>query len=186
MESLAEPGSTYVTGETFSLTEGLFKFIPMGKKKVKGKEKPISVFKLVYAKEGVYRPRLGFERIFYSEMVGRDKDLERLELQVKKAKNGDGSVVNIIGEAGIGKSRLVAELKKRDIINLATFLEGRAIATGKTLSFHPIIDLLKQWAQIKENDSAATAFGKLETAIRRTCQEDTDEVLPFVTILMGM
>ena len=99
-------------------------------------------------------------------MVGRDKELDRLEFQVMKAINGEGSVVNVIGEAGIGKSRLIAELKKSHIMKRVTLLEGRAISIGKNLSFHPIIDLLKQWAGIAEDDSEAAAFDKLEKAIR--------------------
>jgi class 3 adenylate cyclase len=114
MENLAEPGNTYVSEETYRLTKDLFHFQPLGKKKVKGKEEPIPVYKLRSAKEEVHRPRLGSERRIYSRMVGRDSELNKLELQVMKAINGQGSVVNIIGEAGIGKSRLVAELKKRE------------------------------------------------------------------------
>jgi len=186
MESLAEPGITYVTEDTFKLTEGLFQFEALGEKEIKGKKEPVLVYKLQAAKEEVNRPRLGFERMIYSEMVGRDKELNRLELQVMKAINGEGSVVNIIGEAGIGKSRLLAELKNRDVIKQVALFEGRAISRGRNLSFYPVIDLLRQWARIREDDSGAGALGKLETAIRRVIPEDLDEILPFVATLMGM
>ena len=102
----------------------------------------------------------------YSEMVGRDNELNTIEFQVMKAIKGEGSIVNIIGEAGIGKSRLIAELKNRDVMKRVTLLEGRAISIGRNLSFHPIIDLLKHWARISEDESEATSFNKLETAIR--------------------
>jgi class 3 adenylate cyclase len=186
MEGLAEPGTTYVTGETFRLTKGLFRFEALGKKAVKGKTEAIPVYKILSAKEDVYRPRLGTERAIYSEMVGREKELNRLELQLMKVINGEGSVVNIIGEAGIGKSRLVAELKKRDVIKRVTTLEGRAISIGRNLSFHPIIDFLKQWAGIRADDGEAAALGKLETAVRSVFPEDVYEALPFVATLMGM
>ena len=153
---------------------------------VKGKEEPIFVYKVLSAKEDVYRPRLGSERQIYSRMVGRDSELNRLELQVMKAINGEGSVVNIIGEAGIGKSRLLAELKNREVMKRVTLLEGRAISIGKNLSFHPIIDLLKQWAGIRSDDGEAKAFDKLQAAIKRLFPEEYGEVLPFVAILMGM
>jgi len=186
MEELAESGSTYVTEETFRLTEGLFRFEAIGKKTVRGKQKAIPVYKVLSTKEDVYRPRLGSERMIYSEMIGRDNELDRLELQVMKAINGEGSVVNIIGEAGIGKSRLVAELKKRDVIKRVTTLEGRAVSIGRNLSFHPIIDFLKQWAGMRSDDGEATALGKLETAVRSAFPEDVYEVLPFMATLMGM
>ena len=131
MEELAEPGSTYVTGDTFKLTQGLFNFKALGEKAVRGKEETVPVYKLLSSKKDVYRPRLGSERMIYSEMVGREKELDKLEFQVMKAINGEGSIVNIIGEAGIGKSRLVAELKDREVIKRATFLEGRAVSIGR-------------------------------------------------------
>ncbi len=186
MEGLAEPGTTYVTDEICKLTEGLFRFEGLGEKEVKGKKGSISVCKLLSAKEDVYRPRLGSERMIYSEMVGRARELNRLELQVVKAVNGEGSVVNLIGEAGIGKSRLVAELKNREVIKRVTFFEGRAISIGRNLSFHPVIDVLKQWARIRQDDGEAASFGKLETAVRSVYPEAVDEVLPFVATLMGM
>ena len=186
METLAEPGTTYVTEETYRQTKDLFYFQPVGKKMVKGKEEPILVYKVLSAKKDFYRPSLGSERLIYSRMVGRDSELNRLELQVMKAVNGEGSVVNIIGEAGIGKSRLLAELKNREVMKRTTLLEGRAISIGINLSFHPIIDLFKQWAGIRSDEGEAKAFDKLKTAIRRLCHEEYYEMLPFVAILMGM
>jgi len=186
MEGLAAPGTTYVTGETFRLTDGLFRFEALGRKTIKGKKEAIPVYKILSAKEDVYRPRLGSERMIYSEMVGRDRELDKLELQLMKVINGEGSVVNIIGEGGIGKSRLIAELKNRAAVKRVVLLEGMAISIGRNLSFHPIIDMLKQWAQIRKNDSEAAAFYKLETAVRKVCLEDAYEVLPFLATLMGM
>ena len=186
MEELAEPGSTYVTGDTFKLTQGLFNFKALGEKVVRGKGETVPVYKLLSSKKDVYRPRLGSERMIYSAMVGRDKELDKLEFQVMKAINGEGSIVNIIGEAGIGKSRLVAELKGREVIRRVAFLEGRAVSIGRNLPFHPIIDLLKHWARIREDDGETIAFEKLEAAVKNVCQDEVKEVLPFVATLMGM
>jgi len=186
MEGLAEPGTTYVTEETYRLTKDLFHFQPLGKKRVKGKEETIPVYKVLSAKDVMYRPRLGSERMIYSEMVGRDNELLRLELQVMKAINGQGSIVNIVGEAGIGKSRLVAELKRLKIIKKVKVLEGRAISIGGNLSFHPITDLLKQWMGIRQDDDQVAAFSKLQNALRNLFWEEVDEVLPFVATLMGI
>ena len=97
-----------------------------------------------------------------------------------------GSVINIPGEAGIGKSRLIAELKKLDIIDQVSFLEGKAISIGRKLSYYPVINFLKQWAHIKTDDGEATALSKLELAVGSVCSEDLPEVLPFVATLMGM
>ena len=186
MEGLAEPDTTYVTEHTFKPTKGLFRFEALGEREVKGKKEVVSAYKLLSAKEDVYRHRLGFERMIYSEMVGRDKELNKLEYLANKSIDGYGSVVNIIGEAGIGKSRLVAELKNSGMIRKVALLEGRAISIGRNLSFHPIISLLKYWSRIKKDDDEAAALRKLETAVRSVCKDEVNEILPFVAILMGM
>ncbi len=155
----------------------------MGKIPIKGKEKPVAVYRL---KDKAFKARARSEREVYSEMVGRDQDLARLELQILKAVNGEGSVVNVVGEAGIGKSRLLAELKKREVVKRVMLLEGRAISMGKNLSFYPVIDLLKNWARIREDDGEATAMNKLQESIRRVSVDEADEIFPFVATLMGM
>jgi class 3 adenylate cyclase/tetratricopeptide (TPR) repeat protein len=186
MESLAEPGTTYVTEETFRLTQDLFRFKTLGKKTVKGKKGGTPVYRVQSARQDIYRPRLGSERMIYSDMVGRDSELDKVELQLMKVINGEGSIINIIGEAGIGKSRLVAELKRRDVMKRVSHLEGRAISMGRNLSFHPFIDLLKQWARIRKDDEEMTAFGKLEAAVRTLCPGEVTEIVPFLATLMGM
>jgi len=183
MESNANPGTVLVSRNTYRQTSTYFRYRSLGKVKIRGRGNPLEVYVLV---DAIERPKSGLDRQIFSEMVGRKKELNLLEIQVLKAINGEGSVVNIIGEAGIGKSRLVAELKNGEIMKRITLLEGRAMSMGKNLSFHPIIDLLKQWAKIRENDSEATALIKLENAVRRVCSEELHEVLPFVATLMRM
>jgi len=135
MESTARPGTVLVSNNTYKRAGQHFQFAPLGKVKVKGKEAPLDVYELV---DKIERPKSGLDRQIFSEMVGREKELNRLEIQVLKAVNGEGSIINIIGEAGIGKSRLVAELKNREIMKQVALLEGRAISIGRNLSFHPI------------------------------------------------
>ena len=186
MESMAEPGATYVTEEIFRLTRGLFRFKAIGKKAVKGKKTAVNVFKLLSARQDKHRRRLGSERMIYSEMVGRSGELDQLVLQVMKLLNGVGSIVNIIGEAGVGKSRLVDELKKHDALKKVTLIEGRAISMGRNLSFHPVIDLMQQWARIGASDTEAAAEKKLETALRSVFPEQAGEMVPFLATLMGL
>jgi len=184
LSDLADAGAILVGPDTQRATQNHFNFEELEPATVKGKTEPIPVYKLVSTKTSTSLMEKG--RQVSSELVGRDQDLDKLELQVMKAINGEGSVVNIIGEAGIGKSRLIAELKKREVMKRVTVLEGRAISIGKNLPFHPIIDLLKNWAGIIEDDSPTSAFNKLEKAIRAIHPEETDEILPFVATLMGM
>ena len=152
MESMAEAGSILVSPITYKRVGQQFTFEPLGKMSIKGKEKPLNAYALGGQTE---KSCSGLDRQIFSEMVGRGRDLNTLELQVNKAINGEGSIVNVIGEAGIGKSRLIAELRNSSVMKRITLLEGRAISIGRNLSFHPIINLLKLWARIKEEDNSS-------------------------------
>lgn len=186
LESMAGPGFTYVSQAVYQKTKNMFAFERLGKKRIKGLTESLPVYKLLPEDKDIHRPRLGSERMLFSAMIGRNLELDRLELQVVKLVKGAGSIVNIIGEAGIGKSRLLAEMKKREVMQQVVLLEGRAISMGRNMSFHPIIDLLKQWAGIGVDDSGTTAFLKLEKVIRSVCGESAGNILPFVGTLMGM
>jgi class 3 adenylate cyclase len=183
MENLAQPGTVLVSKHTYEKVSPFFDFEDLGKYEVKGKKEQQEAYKLNRQKD---RTHLGFTRQIYSEMVGRDGELNKLELQVLKAVDGEGAIVNVIGEAGIGKSRLIAELKQKDVIKKIALREGRAISMGKGLSFYPVIDIYKNWAKIKEGDSDATAINKLEASIRSVSPMDVDEILPFIATLMGL
>ena len=183
MESMAHPGTILISKNTFEKVSPYFDFEDLGKFDVKGKEKQQRAFRLKAQRD---QSQFGFTRQIYSEILGRESELKKLEAKVMKAITGEGSIVNIIGEAGIGKSRLVAELKKKEVVKEVAFLEGRAISMGNNLSFHPIIDILKNWARITKDDLEAVAFDKLKSSIRNVTPEEVDEILPFVATLMGM
>ncbi|MFQ6617199.1 MAG: adenylate/guanylate cyclase domain-containing protein, partial [Fidelibacterota bacterium] len=186
LENASGKGQIYVGPLTHKHTKNEFEYKQLEPISLKGKEKPIPIFELLSVKKKIHRARLGAERMIYSEMVGRNKELDKLELHVLKAINGNGSIVSVIGEAGIGKSRLIAELRRKDAIKRVTFLEGRALSTGKNLSFHPIIDILKSWAKIEERDTDVESIHKLEKAIRSVDSEEVGEILPFTATLMGI
>jgi len=186
LEHIAKAGEIVVGPATYRRSKGNFSFQALKPIRLKGIADRIQAYKVLSSKTHAKRPRIGLKRRIYSEMVGREKELNKLELQLAKAIDGDGSVVNIIGEAGIGKSRLFAELKNRGSLKRVMLLEGKAISIGRNLAFHPIIDLLKHWARIGGNDSEATALSKLESAVQNVCKEDADEIVPFLATLMGM
>lgn len=185
LESASRTGQIMVSLNTYRETRDGYEYRPLKPIVLKGKKEPVPVYELLSRKEKKYRPQVNFGRMVHSEIIGREKEIDILELKVNKLTAGRGSIVTLIGEAGIGKSRLLAELQKKDIIKRLTFLEGRSISMGKNLSFHPIIDLLRNWAEIKEQDSEEEAFGKLKTAV---CfiHPEPEEVIPFAALLMGI
>jgi class 3 adenylate cyclase/tetratricopeptide (TPR) repeat protein len=186
LEDASQVGQILVGPATYKATKQSFQYKALPPITLKGKEEPVPVYELLSVRETLFRGQLGADRMISSVMVGRDDELNTLELAVLKAITGQGSIVNVIGEAGIGKSRLIAELKNREVMKRVTLLEGRAISMGANLGYHLIIDLLKNWARITEDDSEVAAFTKLESAIRTTYPEALGEILPFVATLMGI
>lgn len=184
LKDISEKGKILVGPLTYRYTREEFKYKPLKSITSRGKKAP--VFELLSEKARIYRAGLGTERMIYSEMVGRENELDKLRLHVLKVINGEGSVVNVIGEAGIGKSRLIAELSQRDEIKKVTILKGRALSIGKNLSFHPLIDIIKNWSGIKEEDSISESMRKLEKTIQNIYPKGAEEVFPFIATLMGM
>ncbi len=103
MESLAEPGTTYVSEDTFKLTEGLFRFEALGEKEIKGKEKPVKIYQVIAPSTRRTRFDVSAERGL-TPFVGRQRELELLLDGFERAKEGRGQAFSIISEAGIGKS----------------------------------------------------------------------------------
>ena len=186
LEDASQVGQILVGPATYKATKQGFTYKTLPPIALKGKAEPVPVYELLSVKETLYRVQPGADRMISSAMVGRDSELNKLEFQIMKAINREGSIVNVIGEAGIGKSRLIAELKNSPVMKKVTLLEGRAISMGANLGYHLIIDLLKNWAQITEEDTEVVAFTKLESAIRTTYPEALGEILPFVATLMGI
>ena len=186
LKDLSGTGQIYVGLSTYRYTSRVFDYKKLKPMVLEGRDAPVHIFELLSTREKIYRARLGADRMINSEMVGRDEELAKLELHVLKASNNEGSIVNVIGEAGIGKSRLITELKKVNAMKRVILLEGRALSIGKNLSFHPIIDIFKNWAEIEENDNPSVAAHKLERIINEIYSEGTAEVFPFIGTLMGL
>lgn len=186
LRDISTKSSIYVGPLTYRYTKNDFEFETLESVSLEGRTEPVTVYKLLSVKERVYRARLGAERMIYSDMVGREDELNKLKLHVLRAINGEGSIVNLIGEAGIGKSRLVAELSRIDEIKKVTLMRGRALSIGSNLSFHPVIDILKSWARIKEDDPPAASAQKIEKVIRSVFPEGVPEIFPFIATLMGI
>ncbi len=174
-----------VGSSTFKYTREDFKYKQLRPVALSGKRDPVQAYLLLSERERRHRAEPGAGRTIYSDMVGRDKELDRLEFHLLKVINGQGGIVSIIGDAGFGKSRLTSELRKKDAITRVALFEGRSLSTGKNLGFHPIIDVLRNWAGISEEDSESQACVKLEDSIMKIVPESASEMFPFIATLMG-
>jgi class 3 adenylate cyclase/tetratricopeptide (TPR) repeat protein len=188
LKDSAEKGRIYAGPSTYRYTKNEFKYKELKPVSLKGGTKPVTLFELLSTKGKIYRPKFASERMIYSDMVGRDQLLDRLRLHVLKLIDGEGSIVSVTGEAGIGKSRLIAELKIIEDLEKVTLLEGKALSIGKNLSYYPITGILKNWALIKEEDGESEALAKLEQTIANIYagDEGAAEVFPFIATMMGL
>ncbi|MEZ5195594.1 MAG: adenylate/guanylate cyclase domain-containing protein [Bacteroidales bacterium] len=185
IRDFAEKGQILAGPNLYSKLKGQIEFFPLEPVPVKGQKEPLQVFELIRKKKKEIEPDTSTGRMITSEMVGRQAEFEILQNGVFNLINGKGSVINIIGKAGIGKSLLLAELRQKDLMKKVALFEGRAFSNGQNLSFHPITQIIKSWAGITEEDLTDVAVGKLESNIKRIYPEAFDEIFPFIATMMG-
>jgi class 3 adenylate cyclase/tetratricopeptide (TPR) repeat protein len=151
MEQLAPPGTVRLTGETVRLAEGLIEVRSLGLIPVRGLLEPIELFELIGA--GTARTRLQAAVLRgLTRFVGRDAELEHLRRALGQAVAGHGQVVAIVGEAGVGKSRLVYEFTHSHRVQDWRLLEAASVSYGKATSYLPVIDLLKGYFKVGDRD----------------------------------
>jgi class 3 adenylate cyclase len=151
MEQLARPGTTLLTGETFRLAEGWIEVTPLGPVPVKGLAEPVEVYELTGA--GLVRRRFEAAAIRgLTRFVGREAELHQLQNALERAGKGHGQVVAVVGEPGVGKSRLVFEFTRSHRTQGWLVLESGSVSYGKATPYLPVIDLFKVYFQIEGRD----------------------------------
>jgi len=119
-----------------------------------------------------------------SPFVGRDQDLNPLQSLLARAETGRGQVAGIMGEPGIGKSRLLHEFRQCLTEGRVTYLEGRCLSYGNTIPYLPIIDILRSMLGIVEADSSETIVEKLRSGLQALAMEPK-EWAPYILHLLG-
>ena len=184
MESLAEPGTTYISEDTFKITEGLFRVEALGEKEIKGKEKSLKVYQVIAASSRRTRFDVSAERGL-TPFVGRQRELELLLDGFDRSREGRGQAISIISEAGIGKSRLLYEFRKAVTNEDVIFLEGRCLSYSRNVAYHPIEDILKANFEIQDNDTDQQIRQKV-TSFLKIIQVDEPSTLPYLLELLSV
>ena len=184
METLAEPGSTCVSEDTFKLTEGLFRFEGLGEQEIKGKEKPIRVYRVIAPSTSRTRFDVSAERGL-TPFVGRERERELLLDAFERARSGRGQAVSIVSEAGMGKSRLLYEFRKAILNEDITFLEGKCLSFGRGVAYQPITDILKSNFDIREGDWDPVIRKKVTQGLQAISVEE-GPAMPYLLELLSV
>jgi class 3 adenylate cyclase/tetratricopeptide (TPR) repeat protein len=160
MEQMAKPASVLLTADTLRLAEGYVQAKALGPVSVRGLADPIEVFELLGATAARTRLQVAAVRGL-TRLVGRQAELSLLRQALDQARNGRGQVVTIVGEAGVGKSRLAWELTRSHRTRDWLVLEGSTASYGKATTWLPVIDLLRTYFRIDDGDDARTVREKL-------------------------
>jgi class 3 adenylate cyclase len=160
MEQLATPGSIRLTAATLRLAEGLVQVNPLGPFPVKGIAEPVEVCELVGASTIRRRLQASAARGL-TRFVGRQQELVALQQALAQAGTGHGQVVALVGEAGVGKSRLVYECVQSYQPPGWLVLESASVSYGKATPYFPVIDVLKRYSHVEERDDTRTIRAKM-------------------------
>ena len=151
MEQMAKPGSTLVTGDTLKLAEGYVQVRPLGTVPVKGLESRRPVYELT----GIVPARSRFQASAargLTRFVGRDSEMQQLGQALERTAAGHGQVVAVVGDAGVGKSRVAWEFTRSHRTHGWLVLESGSVSYGRATPYLPVIELLKAYCRIQERD----------------------------------
>src|SRR5262245_14469264 len=182
MEQLATPGSILLTAATLRLVEGLVRVNALGPMPVKGLTEPVEVFEVLGA--SAIRRRLQAAAVRgLTRFVGRQTEMAALCHTLERAAAGQGQVMAVVGEAGVGKSRLIYELVHSHHTRGWLVLESASVSYGKATPYFPVIDLLKRYTHLAEHDDVRTIRAKVTGQVL-TLHATLHDILPPLLALL--
>src|SRR3989454_2344204 len=163
LQQAGEPGRVTISEATHRLIRGYFETRPLGDLHLKGKAESIAAWEVVAAHETRTRLEVEADRGL-TPFVGREREMDLLLDAFERARAGQGRVAFLVGEAGIGKSRLLLELRRR-VGDEAAWQEGHCLSFGKAMAFHPLVDLLQRQFGVEEDDGEGAIASKIERGV---------------------
>jgi ABC-type transport system substrate-binding protein/class 3 adenylate cyclase len=178
LQELAPPGEVAIAADTARSVEGCFELEDLGPQELQGKAGPMEVFRV--------RGRSEVQReLPTGPLVGRDFELTVLERTTDGLREGRGVIVSVLGEAGIGKTRLVYEVRKeyRDVVR---FIEGRAVSYAQSFPYSPIRDLLRDWLRVGASTPETRVRLELKAQVANLFGDAADDAYPYLANLLGL
>ncbi len=183
IQAIAEPGTVAISGKTYPLLRGLFDCQSLGPHELKGIAKPIEVFR-VLAWRGFVSPFEAERDKGLRPLVGRRGDAEALARCLDRACEGRGQVVAVVGEAGIGKSRLVQHLRDQANGRISSWLDGRCSPFQTHSALAPIVELLQGLFGIRGDETIDASIVRLEKGLRPFGL--VGEEVPLIASMIGL
>ncbi|HXX11002.1 MAG TPA: adenylate/guanylate cyclase domain-containing protein [Burkholderiales bacterium] len=184
MEQLALAGTIRITSETLRLAEGFVQVKPLGAVPVKGLAGPIEVFELTGAAASRTRMQAMAARGL-TRFVGRQVEMDALSRALRQAAGGSGQLVAVVGEPGVGKSRLYWEFTRSHRTQGWMLLESGSVSYGKANTYEPLIDLLKTYFQIENRDDMRKMREKVTgraLSLDRALEADLSPLLSLLNV----
>ena len=182
LEQAAEPGTILVSEEIRLSAEGYAQLAAVGPLILKGKAEPIPAYRLL----GVSHRRAGLREVppvRSAAFVNRESELAILNNFLRQVENGHGQVVGLVGEPGIGKSRVLAEFRRQVADERANWVEGRCLSYGTAIPYLLVLDLLRSNCGILETDQPDIVAEKVRAGLREVGM-DPDEDGPVLLHLL--
>ncbi|UCB50661.1 MAG: AAA family ATPase [Deltaproteobacteria bacterium] len=181
IQQAAKPGEVWASQETRNIIQDYFHNEMVGEFPLKGKAVHQPLYRMVSERPDVRtRFEAGLVRGI-TELVGRRPEMEALRSAFERAKEREGQVVDLVGEAGVGKSRLAYEFHAV-LSKKATFLTGICVQHGRNINFLPVIDVVKEAFRIEEGMTEEEARSQIEGII----SEDLAPMIPFYRSLLSL
>ena len=184
MESLAEPGSAYLTDRTAALVSGYFELEEVGRLDVRGHHDPVRVYRLLGPGPALTALDVARARGL-SRLVGRERELEILDSTLGRTLRGDGQVLGIVAEPGVGKSRLVFEFAQSCRARGIAVYKGHALPHGRAVGMLPVLELLRGYFGLGDSDPDEPAREKIAATLA-ALDEDFDRELPLIFDFLGV
>ena len=178
LQELANPGEVAIGTTTARQVEECFQLEPLGDQELKGKSAPVETFRVVDLRDAS-------RTVSHGPLVGREFELTVLERTMDGLGDGRGVIVSIIGEAGIGKTRLASEIREEHGDRIR-FLEGRAVSYAQTFPYWPIRELMHEWLGVGVTTPEARTRLELKAQVARLFGERTEDAYPFLASLLGL
>jgi class 3 adenylate cyclase len=188
MQSAAEPNEIMIAGNTYRMVPNLFEVEDRGEIHVKGKVEPVRAFRVLAERKGAVRSR-GIEGLA-SPLVGRQREMSTLGRVWAELRQGHGGIVSIIGDAGLGKSRLLAEWREETQRSHedheVRWIEGRCLSYGHSIAHHLSTAILRGLIGSGPDSTAEECRLALHRQIEMNLGGEFDDVYPYLGHLLGL